>query len=131
MSNALAGRRILVVEDEVIISIDVCHELEEVGAVGDCVSTLAEALKKLAAHAYDAAVLDYRLPDGYSTEICDELEKRSTPYLIHSGYEKIEGACAHAEKLEKPISPERLVDRIVQLLAKPPSPSRPATTVRP
>jgi len=131
VSNVLAGRRVLVVEDEVIISLDVGHELEMVGATCHCVSTLADALKLLTAHPYDAAVLDYRLPDGFSTELCEELERRGTPYLIHSGYEKIEGACALAEKVEKPMATDRLVDRIVQLILKPSSPSQPAPTVQP
>lgn len=67
-ATALAGRRILVVDDEAVNRLTLRAILERLG----CVAVLAEngrqALARLAAEDFDAVLLDVRLPDhdGYS-----------------------------------------------------------------
>lgn len=115
--QVLAGRSILLVEDEAMIALDVCQCFEAVGASVVQAHTLKQALKAIRANKLDAAVLDYKLEDGVSTEICTHLDKRNIPFVIHSGYEKIEGACDDGVKLQKPAHPKELVQIIEQTLA--------------
>ena len=125
--SALDGRSVLVVEDEPLIGIDVCATLEAVGATTLCLTSLARALQALQMQRFDAAILDYRLPDGFSTDLCAELDKRNIPYIIHTGYGEIEGACSEATIIEKPANPVEIVRTIEKLLStgSPPAPKAP------
>jgi len=112
----LAGRSILVVEDETLILIDVTEELQQAGAMVTSVRTLQSALDAVRQSNFDAAVLDYRLPDGKSTQICEELQLRNIPFVIHSGYESLDDVCAKGVKVEKPASPSDLIKALVEAI---------------
>jgi DNA-binding response OmpR family regulator len=131
MPQSLRGRRVLVVEDEPLIGLDICGSLEDAGAHAICLDTLQRALKALKEQAFDAAVLDYRLPDGVSTDICDELERQHIPYVIHTGDGQIDGACARADKVEKPGSVDEIVAHVKRLLSVPPSGPQAGPTAAP
>ena len=61
-SSELAGLRILIVEDDPIIALDVAETLADAGAIviGPA-HTVTQALKLVDGGGLDAAVLDYRL----------------------------------------------------------------------
>jgi AmiR/NasT family two-component response regulator len=60
--DRLKGRSILVGEDETLIALDVARVLEEVGCIViGPVSTVADAMSRIADAAIDAAVLDLNL----------------------------------------------------------------------
>ena len=70
--DRLKGRSILVVEDETLIALDVARVLEQVGCIViGPVSTVADAMSRIAGAAIDAAVLDVNLHAEKSLPIMD------------------------------------------------------------
>ena len=112
----LAGRSVLLVEDEAMIALDVGECFKDAGASIVEAHNIKQALKAIQTSKIDAAVLDYKLDDGVSTEICSKLEDRKIPFVIHSGYDKIEGACEDGVKVQKPANPKELVRIVTKLL---------------
>lgn len=83
----LTGRRVLVVEDEALIAMQIEAELEDAGCmiVGPA-ATAALALRLIQREAIDAAVLDYRLGDENSREIASRLVERAIPFILVTGH---------------------------------------------
>jgi DNA-binding NtrC family response regulator len=85
--DRLKGRSILVVEDETSIALDVTRILKEVGcAVIGPVSTVTDAMSRIAGAPIDAAVLDVNLHRDDSLSIMDRLENGRVPFVIVTGY---------------------------------------------
>lgn len=61
------GKRILLIDDEEVITFGFSKVLEEPGVEVDCAHTAKEAKNCIAAHRYDAAIVDLRLSS--STEL--------------------------------------------------------------
>jgi DNA-binding response OmpR family regulator len=116
MDRPLAGRSILVVEDDPIIAMDVAQGLEAAGASVSKARTLCDAVSKVECPDLSAAVLDHRLNDDDASQICDRLDQRKIPFVIYSGYDYIEGPCSEGEHVRKPVRPEVLVATVVNLL---------------
>ena len=119
MKLPLAGRLILVVEDEPIIAMDVVQALHAAGALVSQARTLSDALSKVECPTLSAAVLDHRLNDGDASEVCDRLDQRNIPFVIYSGYDYVEGPCSEGKHVRKPVPPNVLVEAVVDLLSKP------------
>jgi DNA-binding response OmpR family regulator len=88
MSGTLAGKRILVIEDEYFIASDMKRALEAenadvIGPVGD----LGQGMALLAGGIPDAAVLDINLGGAYSYPIADILAANAVPYMFLTGYD--------------------------------------------
>lgn len=86
--QSLTGRRVLVVEDEMVISMFIEDVLQGLGCtvVGPAWRT-QQALELLEGHAIDAAVLDLNLGrDGDSYPIADVLMQRGLPFVFSTGY---------------------------------------------
>jgi CheY-like chemotaxis protein len=83
----------LVVEDEPLIAMDIAQGLKTAGASVSVARTLSDALTKVEAPDLSAAVLDHRLNDGNSSRICDRLDVRNIPFVVYSGFAKLDGAC--------------------------------------
>jgi DNA-binding response OmpR family regulator len=116
MDRPLVGRSILVVEDEPLIAMDVAQGLETAGASVSVARTLSDALNKVEAPGLSAAVLDHRLKDGDTSQICDRLDARNIPFVVYSGYAKLDGPCSEGKQVSKPVLPEELVVAVVGLL---------------
>jgi len=114
----LAGRSILVVEDNPIIAMDVVQSLQDAGASVSKARTLSDALHKVECPTLSAAVLDHALDGGDASKICERLDQRSIPYVIYSGYDVVEGPCSEGEHVRKPVPPPVLVEAVVNLLSK-------------
>jgi DNA-binding response OmpR family regulator len=67
-------------------------------------NTLRHALLLVEHDGLSAAILDHALGDGNSSLLCARLKERGIPFLIYSGYEKIEGACKGSPHISKPAS---------------------------
>jgi DNA-binding response OmpR family regulator len=80
----LAGRSILLVEDEPLIRIDVCHMLLAAGATVLSATGVEDGLRWADHPALSAGVLDFRLSPGDSTPICWRLTDRRIPFLFHT-----------------------------------------------
>lgn len=118
MSTILQGRAILIVEDEPLIAMDIARAFESAGARVLKTSTLRQALLLLenANAGLSAAVLDHGLSDGDSSKLCERLKDLDIPFVLHSGYSAVEGACRDAVFVAKPENPSVLVSTIVDLL---------------
>ncbi len=86
------------------------------GAEVTTTSTLRHALLLVEHDGQSAAIPDHALGDGDSSQLCERLKERGIPFLIHSGYEKLEGACAGAPHVSKPAPPGALVAAMENLI---------------
>ncbi|MBB3948768.1 response regulator [Aureimonas jatrophae] len=84
-SVTLQGKRVLVVEDEFLVALDIEAELEDCGASVVCASTLAQARAKAEGGAFDAVVLDLNLHGEASYPVADLLHERQVPFVFHTG----------------------------------------------
>jgi CheY-like chemotaxis protein len=85
--SALAGCRVLIVEDEAIVAMLIEDIIEEIGCsiVGPA-AHVTQALAVLAADEIDGAVLDVNLAGEWSYPIADALAARGVPYVFVTGY---------------------------------------------
>lgn len=87
MPNNLNGKRVLVVEDNYLLAMDLVDELEAANAVvvGPC-STLSDAGLQVA-HS-DLAILDVNLGGENTFHLADRLKALDVPYVFFTGYDK-------------------------------------------
>jgi len=82
---ALAGRLVLVVEDDPVVAIDYLFQLKDLGAAREFKSSNREALLYLARNEIDAAIVDYNLRDGNCAPLLECLSARQIPFIVVSG----------------------------------------------
>ena len=82
----LAGKTILVLEDEPIIAMALEDHLELAGAVPVMAATLAQAFEAVAGERLDAAILDVNVHGEKSYPVADSLTTRGIPFVFASGY---------------------------------------------
>jgi CheY-like chemotaxis protein len=123
MTSKLAGCCILVVEDEPLVLVDIVSSLEDEGASVLTAHRVVDALRKCEAPGLTAAVLDHQLSHSNSSAVCERLTELGIPFVIYSGYSKLEGACSKGELIEKPASGHTLVVAILDAVSKQPRPS--------
>lgn len=86
-TGALAGRQVLVVEDEYFQADDVAQALRKLGAqVMGPVATVQEALALLANEPVDVAVLDINLRGDPVYPVVDVLQAEGVPFVFATGY---------------------------------------------
>ena len=89
MNSQLVGRRILLVEDEMLIACMLGDMLAELGcAVIGPAARVAQALAVIEAEIIDAAVLDISLNQELSYPVADALIARRIPFLFSTGYDR-------------------------------------------
>lgn len=119
-SQGLAGRRILVVEDEYLIASEVKRWLQQAGAVVlGPVPSVRLALDLIEDDAVDAAVLDLNLGDGETAlAIADRLRDLHVPHLFATG--DVQGSRGPGyddrPRLEKPFVEAELVRAMTRLI---------------
>ena len=82
--------------------------------------TLKQALILVEHDGLAAAILDHALGDGDSSRLCKRLKERDIPFVIYSGFSKIDGLCADGPLVKKPASGDILVSTVEGLLASKP-----------
>jgi DNA-binding NarL/FixJ family response regulator len=110
--------RILIVEDEPLVAIDIASVLENFGyqVVGPA-GTAAAALSLLASEGCDAAILDIRLGQETSRDVALELAHGGIPFVILSAYSPKEVKFpSDAPALAKPIQPQKLLAELKRCL---------------
>lgn len=118
--GALAGRTILVIEDEYVVAMDLKAELASAGAtiIGP-VASLAKAMDLIeATSTIDAAILDINLGGQMAFEAADLLRKRAVPFILSTGYDQslIPTRFDDVLRYEKPVSSEMLCGRLASIL---------------
>jgi len=119
--NLLAGKRILLVEDEVLIAEMVVDMLVGLGAtvVGPAL-TLHSGLSLAGSEEIDAAVLDVNLRGERIDPVADLLDARGIPVLFATGYGMGAGANRRdAPVIDKPYTEERLASALMRAMAVP------------
>ena len=118
MDNAamLGGRRLLVVEDDYLVAMDLADELTDHGAqvVGPA-GSVEEALALVAADsAIDGAVLDINLRNEKVYPVAEALHARGIPFVFTTGYDAwlVPEAYAGFPRLPKPVDIRALVQSI-------------------
>ena len=116
----LAGKRVLVIEDEAIIAVMVEDMLTELGAtvVGPA-ATIAQGLKLAASEAIDGAVLDVNVRSERIDPIADVLQARGIPFVYATGYGGAASAGANrAPVIEKPYTSEKLAKAVTAAISR-------------
>ncbi len=120
-SNALAGRRILVVEDTLIVAKELARMLKQwqcevIGPVG----RREEALKLAQTETIDAVLLDVNLHGETSDDVAEVLLEKRVPLIFMTGYgrEGISPRLRDLPRLTKPLDLDELRDALVGALAK-------------
>ncbi|NKJ43619.1 MULTISPECIES: response regulator [unclassified Novosphingobium] len=117
-AQPLAGRRVLVVEDEFIVAAMLADMLEDEGAeVVGPIGTQVDALAVAASEALDVAVLDWNLNGEPGAPVARILRARGIPFAISTGYGAVEAEFADVPVLNKPYAPARLTACLEGLLA--------------
>jgi CheY-like chemotaxis protein len=116
--SKLAGRRVLIVEDEALVAMLVEDALLDAGAeVIGPVATVTEALALLDSAVPDAAVLDLNLAGETSTPVADVLAQRGIPFVVATGYgaEGLPAGHASVPVLAKPYDPDELTTTLARI----------------
>jgi len=117
--ESLRGLRILLVEDDPLIRLDLETSLEEFGAIVTAASNVAAALAALAVAMPDFAVLDFELGAESSESIAEVVQDRNVPFLYLSGYSEHDERFSRwpgVRVLAKPLSAARIARGIEDIL---------------
>jgi PAS domain S-box-containing protein len=115
----LTGKRLLVVEDEVLVAMDIVAALEGAGAeVVGSAATAKDALNIINNTSLDAALLDANLRGDPVTEIASALAALNVPFLFVTGYgpESLPKGFSGALMLSKPFGQDQLVTAVASLV---------------
>jgi PAS domain S-box-containing protein len=107
------GRRVLVVEDEPLIAMDIAASLGDAGfdVVGPA-GRIDEAIQLIAKSDFDGAFLDANLGGRSVDELAAALTRRNIPFAFITGYgrESLPAAFASGPMLTKPVDARALLD---------------------
>jgi len=82
----LEHRRVLVVEDEIFVALDVAATVEDAqGTVIGPVGTVKQAIDLINRQEVDAAILDVNLADGDLEPILERLKSQNIFVVVHTG----------------------------------------------
>lgn len=110
--------RVLIVEDEAIIAMDLEMMLQDEGCdVVATVSSVNAALDKVARYELDAAFLDINLGHEQVFPVADELARKGVPFALLSGHTKAVLPPAHLNRpaLPKPYLKKDVLKILQQL----------------
>lgn len=113
-SARVSGLRILLAEDEPLVSMEMEDVILEHGGVPvGPFATLQELMAAIQAGGYDVAILDVRLGREVSFPAADALQSAGVPFVFHSGHAERRDlffAYPEATLCHKPCAPERLLE---------------------
>lgn len=121
-SITLSGVRVLVVEDEMMVSMLLEDMLSHIGCTPVGPATRMERALKLVEHAgFDVAILDVNLNGRESYPIADALAARAIPFVFASGYNagRLRERYRNIPSLQKPFRQQELERTLAAALAGP------------
>jgi DNA-binding response OmpR family regulator len=127
MTSRLAGKRILIVEDEPLIAENLAFELAAAGAqVIGRVATVTTALDVIAKTGLDGVTLNINLIGERAYAVADALVARNIPFVFVTGYDAEDVPPHHANiiRVEKPATPAVVCRALETILAARSSPPR-------
>lgn len=113
----LHGRKVLILEDELIIAFALEDMLSDMGAEVTMAGSIEEAYARLSESAVSLAVLDVNVHGIKSYAFADELAQRGVPLIFATGYGDAEHPpqFAGARTLTKPYNRHQLTEAIAAL----------------
>lgn len=121
MDKLLSGRRVLVVEDEMMVLMMIEDMLADLGCESvTAAATSDEAIALINAEAFDAAMLDMNLKGSRNNLIADALTARGVPFTFSTGYSGPKLLDAHRDRpvLKKPFHFDELTAILTRLLPR-------------
>jgi DNA-binding response OmpR family regulator len=113
--NKPAARRVLVVDDEVVVANSVRRSLTRRGYHVDEAFTSREALQRILTEMYDLVLLDVRMPDGSGLELLPKIKTHRPllPVVMVTGYASIDSAVdaikrGASDYMAKPFTPDEI-----------------------
>lgn len=120
--SRLEPRRVLLVEDEELIALELTQELSALGwtVIGPA-GSLPEAREYLSSH-FDAAVLDVNLRGEQVYPLAEELQRRGVPFIFCTGYEIVDpgGRFDDAPVVRKPTNARAVAAAVTELIGSAP-----------
>jgi CheY-like chemotaxis protein len=124
VTGPLTGRRVLVVEDEILVAMMIEDLLERLGAtVAGSAGSVEAALAALDGPPPDAAILDANLGGALSGPVARRLDALAVPFVVATGYVEhtlADPRLAGAPRLVKPFSDAAFEAAVLGLFASPP-----------
>lgn len=118
--EGLGGRRVLVVEDEMLVAMEFEGLLQRQGcAVVGPASTVDRALALLDHDQPDAALLDLNLNGEPATAVAVALRTRGVPFVLVTGYgeaQSSEPELQGAPRVDKPVNHYALVRALARVM---------------
>lgn len=119
--GALQGRRVLIVEDEMLVAMELESLLAQEGyAVLGPAPSIARALAVLDQARPDAALLDINLNGEPATAVAARLSEEGVPFVLITGYAEAqsrEPELQNAPRVDKPVNQQELLRVLARLLA--------------
>jgi len=117
--SAISGRRILILDDELLIAADTKALVTRLGGIvlGPYARVRA-ALEAIQTHPVDGAVLDINVAGVQSFVVAEALEARRVPFVFCTGYgrDSVLPRFQHAPVVEKPLIPELFIAALADAL---------------
>jgi CheY-like chemotaxis protein len=120
MDKLLSGRRVLVVEDEMLVLLMIEDMLADLG----CESVIAaasikQALALIDAQIFDVAMLDMNLNGDKTYSVADALAARGVPFVFSTGYSGHSTRTGYRDRLvlKKPFMHKELDEILTRLLS--------------
>jgi len=122
VAGVLYGARLLVVEDDFIISLELQSILGAAGAevVTTC-HNVSDALRAITAKKLDAALLDVKLGRETAAPVARQLTRLGIPFLFYTGQTESDPTRAEwpgAPIIAKPSPSRQIVNALAQLLGR-------------
>ena len=118
-AGPLRGARILVVEDDFFISMELEAILSEAGGEVRLCRTVKDALASMEKEAPSVAVLDFRMAAGTTEAVARRLDGQRVPFAFYTGQAEVDPLRAQwpaCKIVSKPARPQALVNALADLL---------------
>lgn len=118
-NQLLSGRRVLVVEDEMLVLMAIEDMLADLGCTSVLVAgSSAKALALIAANGFDIATIDVNLNGERSDAVADALADQGVSFAFSTGYGEHGVDKRHAGRplLNKPYSRQQFTAVMIELL---------------
>ena len=122
MDKLLSGRRMLVVEDEMLVLLMIEDMLADLGCTSvTSAATVAKALALTNAQVFDAAILDFNLNGHDSHPVAEALSARGVPFVYSTGNtdQSLREGYLDRPVLKKPFKYEELAAILTRLKLAP------------
>jgi DNA-binding response OmpR family regulator len=115
----LKGKRVLILEDDYHLAMELENAMERAGAtVLGPFARSRQALSALQRESLDCALVDLNLGQGPDFEVPRVLQALGTPFLFVTGYDEptIPLEFAATKRLEKPVDPQQIATAVAEVL---------------